>query len=145
MRHLRALVIAGLVGACATTSPPEPAPYLATYRPLEAKPGEMIVYPTAALDGRLDVVGGCFVVVSDAGGVSLVAFTPQVSVVRRNGRWGLRDDKENQSVFQGDRIGIGGSSMSDTESFFATRLQSPRPPATCPRTLFLSNSGFGTR
>lgn len=145
MRHFWALLIAGLAGACATNFPPESAPYLATYRPLEAKPGEVIVYPTAALDGRLDVVGGCFVVVSDPGVASLVAFTPQVSVVRRNGRWGLRDDKEGHSVFQGDRIGIGGSSISDTESFFATRLQSLRPPATCPRTLFLSNSGFGTR
>ena len=142
---LAILIGAVALGSCAATPSREPAPYLASYRPLAPRAGEIIAYPTAALDGRLDVVGGCFVVVSDSGEPTLVAFPPRVRVVRAAGRWGLGDAEGGHRVLQGEPIGVGGSSHASPERFITDRFTSPPPPASCPRALFIANSGFGKR
>ena len=142
--RLATLIGAIFLSSCAAVPPPEPAPYLASYRPLTPRPGELIAYPTAALDGRLEVVGGCFVVVSDGGAPTLVAFPPRVGVVKAEGRWGLRDAKGRRRVLQGERIGVGGSSHATPERFITDRFTSPPPPPACPKALFISNFGFET-
>lgn len=136
-----AVILAILLSGCATA---EPAPYLATYRPLQPKPGEEIVSLTAALGGRLAVVGGCFAVVGDGGAATLPAFGPQVRVTRSGGRYGLVDTETGSRVFVGDSIGAGGGSPPDARVFARERLVSP-PPEGCPTYVFVSNGGFGAR
>jgi hypothetical protein len=130
--------------ACATAPEPGQAPYVAIYTPLQARPGEILVSSTAALDGRLAVVGGCFSVVADSGVPVLVAFRPQVQVVRSGGRYGLLDTETGRRAFPGDEIGVGGASAHDVPRFIDERLASP-PPAGCPTNLFVSNAAFGKR
>lgn len=141
-KRLCSLIGAAFVAACATQPPPGPEPYLPIYRPLAPPPGGIVVYLTAALDGRLDIIDNCFVVVSPEGVPTLVSYAPEVRVVHARGRWGLQN-RDGYRVMQGDPIGIGGGSHPDPERFVSTRLLSPSPPPACPDNLFVSNSSFG--
>ena len=141
-RILGVMALSGCLAACATAVPTAPDPYLATYRPLELPNGGIVAFPTVSLDGRLSVIDGCFVVTSTSGALTMVAFAPQVSVVRANGLWGLRDGATGRRVVEGDMIGVGGASVEDASAFVEMRFTSPPPPAACPKALFVSNSGF---
>lgn len=141
LKILAPMTLSVCLAACATTVPPGSYPYLATYQPLETPTGGIVAFPTASLNGRLSVIEGCFVVTSASGEVTMVAFTPQVSVIRANGLWGLRDGATGHRVVEGDAIG-GGTSVEDAAAFIETRFASPAPPTACPKALFVSNSGF---
>lgn len=112
------------------------------YRPIDPPSGGIVVYSSAALDGRLDVIDNCFVVVSSEGVPTLVSYAPEVRVVHVRGRWGLQN-RDGNRVMQGEPISVGGGSPPDPERFISTRLLSPSPPSACPGNLFVSNSSFG--
>lgn len=147
MRSVRGVLIASSIVAsagCATSPVDADLPYVATYRPLEARPGEFVVSGTAELVGRLTVQDGCVAVQPPEGPARLVAFAPQVQATVSGGRTGIVDSRSGARAWLGDTISVGGSSPPNTSDFISQRFVTP-PPATCPTALFVSNSGFARR
>lgn len=147
MRRVRWVLAASVAvasAACTTTPTEGDLPYIAIYRPFEARPGELVVSGTAELVGQLAVLDGCVAIRPLDGPARLVAFAPQVRATVSGGRSGIVDSQSGARAWVGDTISVGGSSPPSPRNFISQRLVTP-PPATCPTALFVSNSGFARR
>lgn len=148
MRNLKPVVIAAVAAAavtgCATTPADPGLPYIATYRPLSAAPGELRVSGAAALAGRLTVSGGCIALEPEDGPTRLIAFAPRVRATRSGDRIGIVNDRSGARAWVGESISVGGSAPPDPAVFISQRFTTP-PPAACPADLFVSSSSFARR